>query len=28
VPVGIDGRRSVVIRGDADCYSRIDELIS
>ena len=27
-PVSIDGRRSVVIRGDADGYSRIDELIS
>jgi alpha-ketoglutarate-dependent sulfate ester dioxygenase len=28
VPVGIDGRRSVVLRGDANGYARIDELIS
>lgn len=28
VPVGIDGRRSRVLRGDAEGYSRIDELIS
>ncbi|MEV5003535.1 TauD/TfdA family dioxygenase [Nocardioides sp. LML1-1-1.1] len=28
VPVGIDGRRSVVVAGDASAYTRIDELIS
>ncbi|MEP9381429.1 TauD/TfdA family dioxygenase [Nocardioides sp. KR10-350] len=28
VPVSIDGRRSVVISGDAEAYSRLDELIS
>lgn len=28
VPVSIDGRRSRVLRGDAQAYSRIDELIS
>ena len=28
VPVSIDGRRSVVRRGDARVYSRLDELIS
>jgi taurine dioxygenase len=28
VPVSIDGRRSVVLEGDASAYSRIDELIS
>lgn len=28
VPVSIDGRRSRVLRGDAEAYSRIDELIS
>ncbi|MCW2812573.1 MAG: dioxygenase [Nocardioides sp.] len=28
VPVGTDGRRSRVLRGDAGAYSRIDELIS
>lgn len=28
VPVSVDGRRSVVLRGDASGYSRIDELIS
>jgi alpha-ketoglutarate-dependent taurine dioxygenase len=28
VPVGIDGRESRVLRGDASAYSRLDELIS
>jgi taurine dioxygenase len=28
VPVGIDGRRSEVLTGDAEAYSRLDELIS
>jgi alpha-ketoglutarate-dependent taurine dioxygenase len=28
VPVGIDGRRSRVVAGDSDAYTRIDELIS
>jgi taurine dioxygenase len=28
VPVAIDGRRSVVLSGDAEAYSRLDELIS
>ena len=28
VPVGIDGRRSVVLKGDADGFSNIDHLIS
>ena len=28
VPVSIDGRHSEVIRGDANAYSRLDELIS
>jgi alpha-ketoglutarate-dependent sulfate ester dioxygenase len=28
VPVSIDGRRSVVLRGDAQGYARLDELIS
>lgn len=28
VPVGIDGRRSRVVVGDSDAYTRIDELIS
>src|SRR3712207_2573409 len=28
VPVGIDGRRSVVLKGDADGYSSIDHLIT
>ena len=28
VPVSLDGRRSRVIRGNAEGYSRIDELIS
>ncbi|MDT0184430.1 TauD/TfdA family dioxygenase [Microbacterium sp. ARD31] len=28
VPVSIDGRQSRVIRGDAEAYSRLDELIS
>jgi alpha-ketoglutarate-dependent taurine dioxygenase len=28
VPVSIDGRRSEVIRGDANAYSRLDELIT
>lgn len=28
VPVSIDGRRSLVLRGDASDYSRLDELIS
>jgi alpha-ketoglutarate-dependent sulfate ester dioxygenase len=28
VPVGIDGRPSRVLRGDASAYSRLDELIS
>ena len=28
VPVGIDGRPSRVLRGDAIAYSRLDELIS
>jgi hypothetical protein len=27
VPVGIDGRRSRVVAGDSDAYTRIDELI-
>ncbi|QIG44515.1 TauD/TfdA family dioxygenase [Nocardioides anomalus] len=28
VPVSLDGRRSVVVRGDAAAYSRLDELIT
>jgi hypothetical protein len=28
VPVSIDGRHSEVLAGDADAYSRLDELIS
>ena len=28
VPVSIDGRRSEVLRGDANAYSRLDELIT
>lgn len=28
VPISLDGRRSRVLKGDADGYSRIDELIS
>lgn len=28
VPVSVDGERSVVLRGDARAYSRLDELIS
>jgi taurine dioxygenase len=28
VPVSVDGRRSEVIRGDANAYSRLDELIT
>nr|WP_278259896.1 TauD/TfdA family dioxygenase [Nocardioides convexus] len=28
VPVGLDGRRSVVVQGDASAYTRIDESIS
>ena len=28
VPVIIDGRRSVMLRGDAEGHSRLDELIS
>jgi alpha-ketoglutarate-dependent taurine dioxygenase len=27
VPIGIDGRRSRVVAGDSDAYTRIDELI-
>jgi taurine dioxygenase len=28
VPIGVDGRPSVLLQGDADGYSRLDELIS
>jgi taurine dioxygenase len=28
VPIGTDGQRSRVVRGDSDAYTRIDELIS
>jgi alpha-ketoglutarate-dependent taurine dioxygenase len=28
VPVSVDGRRSELLRGDADAYSRLDELIT
>jgi len=28
VPVSVDGRRSEILRGDADGYSQLDELIS
>src|SRR3954452_15800518 len=28
VPVGVDGRTSLVVAGDSDAYTRIDELIS
>jgi len=28
VPVSVDGRRSLVLSGDAEAYSRLDELIS